>query len=109
MCSLDMAVMFQGDPLRHSMYREDAVDALVTALEHNLHSRKIQEKCSRALLLLAGRFSSSGEDTAEAWLLRRAGLQDSLSDSFRSREIFLDEIVRPVCFEIDLFITILFF
>ncbi|XP_042390991.1 putative E3 ubiquitin-protein ligase LIN-1 isoform X1 [Zingiber officinale] len=84
-----------GDPLRHSMYREDAVDALITALEHNLHNRKIQEKCSRALLLLAGRFSHSGEDTAEAWLLRRAGLQDSFSDSFRSREIFLDETVRP--------------
>ncbi|WOL03373.1 hypothetical protein Cni_G12093 [Canna indica] len=84
-----------GDPLQYSLYREEAIDALIVALERNLHNRKIQEKCSRALLLLGGRFSSSGEATSEAWLLRRAGVHDSLSDSFRSKEIFADENVRP--------------
>ncbi|CAD5183030.1 unnamed protein product [Musa acuminata subsp. malaccensis] len=84
-----------GDPLQYSIHREEAIDALIAALERNLHNKKIQEKCSRALLLLGGRFSCSGEATSEAWLLKRAGLHDSLSDSFRSKEIFVDDNMRP--------------
>ncbi|RWW80121.1 hypothetical protein BHE74_00011554 [Ensete ventricosum] len=90
-----MAIMFQGDPLQYSIHREEAIDALIAALECNLHNKKIQEKCSRALLLLGGRFSCLGEATSEAWLLKRAGLHDSLSDSFRSKEIFVDDNMRP--------------
>ncbi|KAJ8493305.1 hypothetical protein OPV22_015026 [Ensete ventricosum] len=84
-----------GDPLQYSIHREEAIDALIAALECNLHNKKIQEKCSRALLLLGGRFSCLGEATSEAWLLKRAGLHDSLSDSFRSKEIFVDDNMRP--------------
>lgn len=69
---------------------------MVAALEHGSHSRKLQEQCARALLLLAGRFSSSGEPIAEAWLLKRAGLDDSLSESFRRTEIFKDKSARVV-------------
>ena len=98
MCSLHMSIMFQGDPLQYSIHREEAIDALIAALERNLHNKKNQEKCSRALLLLGGRFSCSGEATSEAWLLKRAGLHDSLSDSFRSKEIFVDDNMRPVGF-----------
>ncbi|RLN08663.1 hypothetical protein C2845_PM11G15430 [Panicum miliaceum] len=83
-----------GDPLQYSVYREEAIDAMIAVLEHSSQSRKVQEQCARALLILAGRFSSSGEPIAEAWLLKRAGLDDSLSESFRRTEIFKDKSVR---------------
>ncbi|PUZ74248.1 hypothetical protein GQ55_1G049100 [Panicum hallii var. hallii] len=83
-----------GDPLQYSLYREEAIDAMIAVLEHSSQSRKVQEQCARALLILAGRFSSSGEPIAEAWLLKRAGLDDSLSESFRRTEIFKDKSVR---------------
>lgn len=83
-----------GDPSQYSVYREEAIEAIVAALEHSSQSRKVQEQCARALLILAGRFSSSGEPVAEAWLLKRAGLDDSLSESFRRSEVFKDKSVR---------------
>ncbi|KAF0919424.1 hypothetical protein E2562_029456 [Oryza meyeriana var. granulata] len=83
-----------GDLSQYSVYREEAIDAMVAALEHCPHSRKLQEQCARALLLLAGRFSFSGEPITEAWLLKRAGLDDSLSESFRRTEIFKDKSAR---------------
>jgi len=91
-----MEVFLQGDPLQYSVYREEAIEAIIAALEHSSQSRKVQEQCARALLILAGRFSSSGEPVAEAWLLKRAGLDDSLSESFRRSEIFKDKSVRAV-------------
>ena len=72
------AVFVWGDPLQYSVYREEAIEAVVAALEHRSQSRKVQERCARALLILAAQFSSSGEPIAEAWLLKRAGLDDSL-------------------------------
>jgi hypothetical protein len=86
----------QGDPLQYSVYREEAIEAMITALEHRSQSRKVQEQCARALLILAGRFSSSGEPIAEAWLLKRAGLDDSLSESIARTEIFEDKSARAV-------------
>ncbi|KAL6888729.1 hypothetical protein ACP4OV_009755 [Aristida adscensionis] len=83
-----------GDPLQYSVYREEAIEALIAVLENSSQSRKIQEQCARALLILAGRFSFSGEPIAEAWLLKRAGLDDSLSESFRRTEIFKDKSSR---------------
>uniref|UniRef100_A0A0D9YMU7 Armadillo repeat-containing domain-containing protein n=1 Tax=Oryza glumipatula TaxID=40148 RepID=A0A0D9YMU7_9ORYZ len=89
-----LQLVLLGDSSQYSVYREEAIDAMVAALEHGSHSRKLQEQCARALLLLAGRFSSSGEPIAEAWLLKRAGLDDSLSESFRRTEIFKDKSAR---------------
>lgn len=91
------AVMFQGDPLQYSTYREEAIDALVGALERNLHSKKVQEQCNRALMLLSGRFSRIGEATSEKWLLKRAGASISPSGSFRSKGIGIAEDTRSVC------------
>jgi hypothetical protein len=91
-----MEAFLQGDPLQYSVYREEAIEAIIAALEHSSQSRKVQEQCARALLILAGRFSTSGEPIAEAWLLKRAGLDDSLSESFRRSEIFKDKSVRAV-------------
>jgi hypothetical protein len=89
---------FQGDPLQFSAYREEAVDAIVSALENSSHNRKLQEQCAKALLLLAGRFSSSGESTSEATLLRCAGLDDTvIGDSFRIVEAYNVENLVLVC------------
>ncbi|CAA6671850.1 unnamed protein product [Spirodela intermedia] len=64
-----------GDPLQYSVHREEAIDALVEAMDRSSR-RKVQESCSRALCLLCGRFSRNGEASMEAWLLRKAGLDN---------------------------------
>lgn len=83
-----------GDPLQYSIYREEGIDAIVAALEHTLHNKKLQEQCSRALWFLGSRFSCTGEAMAEAWLLKRAGLDGERADLFNSKEIIADEIAR---------------
>lgn len=95
---LYILVILQGDPLQYSVYREEAIDAIVAVMERNSHNKKVQEQCSRALLLLAGRFSSTGMVTAEAWLLKKAGLDDGPQDSFTSRELLVTDFQRMVCF-----------
>lgn len=80
------------------MYREESVDAIISALENSSRNRKLQEQCAKALLLLAGRFSSSGESTSEATLLRRAGLDDTvIGDSFRRVEPYKVQDLVQVC------------
>ncbi|KAK4419495.1 putative E3 ubiquitin-protein ligase LIN [Sesamum alatum] len=56
-----------------NIYRQEAVDALTTTLERSLSSETIQKKCSRALLILGGVFSSSGKLMTEDWILKLAG------------------------------------
>ncbi|MQM07812.1 hypothetical protein Taro_040659 [Colocasia esculenta] len=82
-----------GDPLRYSVYREEGIDALVVSMDSN-SSKKVQESCSRALSILGGRFSSTGEDLMVAWLLQRAGFDDGATYSFSSKEIIGDEVER---------------
>lgn len=85
--------------MQFSVYREEAVDAFVSALENSSRNRKLQEQCAKALLQLAGRFSSSGESTSEATLLRRAGLDDTvMGDSFRSVEPYKVQDLTLVCY-----------
>ncbi|XP_058072004.1 putative E3 ubiquitin-protein ligase LIN [Magnolia sinica] len=83
-----------GDPSQSSVYREEAVDAIVTALDCGPHDEMIQEQSSRALLLLGSRFSYTGEPSTEQWLLKQAGLDDVPSDSFSSKEIVIKEITQ---------------
>ncbi|KAJ0975832.1 hypothetical protein J5N97_017797 [Dioscorea zingiberensis] len=83
-----------GDPSRYSLYREEGIDTIVSAMERNSHNKKVQEQCSRALLLLAGRFSSTGMAIAEAWLLKKAGLDDGPQDSFTSKQLLVNDFKR---------------
>ncbi|KAL0389396.1 UNVERIFIED_CONTAM: putative E3 ubiquitin-protein ligase LIN [Sesamum calycinum] len=55
-----------------NIYRQEAVDALTTTLERSLSNETIQKKCSRALLILGGIFSSSGKLMTEDWILKLA-------------------------------------
>ncbi|MQM12847.1 hypothetical protein Taro_045765 [Colocasia esculenta] len=91
--STHQAIMLQGDNLQYSVYREEGIDALVTAMDCS-SSKKVQEHCSKALSILGGRFSSTGEATTEAWLLKRAGFDDNPSYAFRSKETRADRIAR---------------
>eukprot|EP01018_Ginkgo_biloba_P029292 Gb_13711 [translate_table: standard] len=80
-------------PRRYSVYREEAKEALVAAL-HCERNAKAQIQSAKALLLLGGRFSYSGRALLEAWLLKKAGLEDDLTDSLKEEQGPLEEIVK---------------
>ena len=63
----------QIEPNKHSIYREEAVDALTVAMDISLSDEKVREKCCRAVLILGGRFSCSGKLMTEDWILKQAG------------------------------------
>lgn len=69
--------MLQVEPRKYSIYREEAVDAIVVALEGSLTDENVREKCCRALLILTGHFSFSGDVPTEKWILKPAGPMDS--------------------------------
>ncbi|XP_058098231.1 putative E3 ubiquitin-protein ligase LIN-2 isoform X3 [Magnolia sinica] len=68
---------FMIEPIRHdSIYAEAAVNALIVALDCSLTDEKVQEQSCKALLILGGHFSYSGERLTETWLLNQAGFYD---------------------------------
>ncbi|XP_059658092.1 putative E3 ubiquitin-protein ligase LIN-1 [Cornus florida] len=84
-----------GDPLKCSVYREEVVEAIITGLDCQVCNEKVQEQSAKALMILGGRFSYTGEAAAEKWLLKEAGFfDDSSGDSFHGKKIFVDEIMQ---------------
>ncbi|KAF5472883.1 hypothetical protein F2P56_009551 [Juglans regia] len=83
-----------GDTTKYSVYREEAVEAVITSLDCRLCNNKVQEQSARALLMLGGHFFYSGEASAESWLLQRAGFHENTGDSFRSKEIVIDGFIH---------------
>ncbi|XP_022720811.1 putative E3 ubiquitin-protein ligase LIN [Durio zibethinus] len=79
-----------GDPLRCSVYREEAVEVIIEALDCEKYNEKIQEQSARALVMLGGRFSYMGEATTENWLLQQAGFHENLGDSCHMKKIVYD-------------------
>lgn len=57
-----------------SIYREEAIDALVSCLK-NPEFPGTQITAAETIMALQGRFSSSGMPLARAYLLKRAGLE----------------------------------
>lgn len=84
--------------MRCSVYREEAVDAIIEALDCGKCNHKIQEQFARALMMLGGRFSYTGEATTENWLLQQAGFNVYLGDSCQRKEVvvFDDTLVKLV-------------
>lgn len=76
----------QGDPFEYSVYREEAIDAIVKALDCWVFDEKIQEQSARALLILGGHFSYTGEPEVERWLLRKAGLEENTENYISSTD-----------------------
>ncbi|XP_059439676.1 putative E3 ubiquitin-protein ligase LIN isoform X2 [Corylus avellana] len=79
-----------GNTMECSVYREEAVEAMIAALDCQICSNKVQEQSARALLMLGGRFSFSGEASLERWLLQQAGFHETAGDSFQSQEFVID-------------------
>lgn len=86
--------------MKCSVYREEAVEAIITALSCQICHEKVQEQSARALLMLAGRFSYTGEASAEKWLLQQAGFHESSGDSFHSKEIVIDGFMHSVSLQL---------
>ena len=84
---------WQGDPMQYSVHREEAIDALIEAMDHNSR-KKVQESCSRALCILCCRFSQTGEASVEDWLLRKSGFNRT-TDKIAA-QVFSAFIVSPV-------------
>ncbi|PIA53158.1 hypothetical protein AQUCO_00900038v1 [Aquilegia coerulea] len=64
------------EPRKYSIYREEAVDSITVALQCSITDEKVRAQCCRALLILGGHMSFSGELLIENWLLRYAGFYD---------------------------------
>lgn len=64
------------EPRCYSLYREEAVDSIKMALDLCLSDTKFIPNSRRALLMLGGHFSFSGEILTETWLLKQAGISD---------------------------------
>jgi hypothetical protein len=60
-------------PQKHSIYIENAVNAIAEALDASLNDENVQKKCCRALLILCGHFSSTGKIPAKTTILKQAG------------------------------------
>ncbi|XP_004486432.1 putative E3 ubiquitin-protein ligase LIN isoform X2 [Cicer arietinum] len=71
------------DNFKGSIYREEAIDAIVAALNCEMCNDRVQQQSAKALLLLGGQFSYAGESLMEKLLLQKAGFQEiCLDDSF---------------------------
>ncbi|XP_068645367.1 putative E3 ubiquitin-protein ligase LIN-1 [Aristolochia californica] len=88
------------EPRKYSIYREEAVDALTVALNSSLTDEKLRQQTSRALLILGGHFSFSGELLIETWLLKQAGFyerSDANSPGNDDKVLQIDQMTAWVC------------
>ncbi|KAK1439394.1 hypothetical protein QVD17_05212 [Tagetes erecta] len=83
------AIMLQldltGDPLKSSVYREEAIDAIMEALDCEILNEHLQEQAAKSLLTLGSRYSYTGTPEAEKWILKEAGYDESLEGGFHGR------------------------
>lgn len=68
--------MLQVEPCGYSIYREEALDGIMLALNCCSFDQRVIPNSRRALLMLGGYFSLSGEILTEAWLLQKTGYSD---------------------------------
>ncbi|XVF69739.1 hypothetical protein PTKIN_Ptkin11bG0106000 [Pterospermum kingtungense] len=83
------------DPRKNGLYRQEAVDAIIASLDTSLIDEGVREKCCRALLMLSGRFSSSGKLLAEAWILKLAGFDNGgeVNSTDKEEDSVLDDTI----------------
>ncbi|ONK71041.1 uncharacterized protein A4U43_C04F4100 [Asparagus officinalis] len=81
------------EPRQYGIYREEAVDSIVLALDLCLSDTKYIPNCRKALLMLGGYFSFSGETLTETWLLKQAGFCDDFGTTSISYDEDVDEII----------------
>ncbi|KAM7509539.1 hypothetical protein LguiA_019992 [Lonicera macranthoides] len=74
-----------AEPRKSSIYREEAIDTLISCLR-NTDFPAAQIAAAETILSLQGRFSSSGKPLARAFLLKRAGLEKSYKALIRKEQ-----------------------
>ncbi|XP_014519004.1 putative E3 ubiquitin-protein ligase LIN isoform X1 [Vigna radiata var. radiata] len=86
------------DPFKGSLYRSEAIQALVAALNCQTCNDRVQQQSARALYLLGGHFSHSGEPLMENSLLEKAGFREiCFQDSYPGKEnVVYDSIHKNV-------------
>ncbi|XP_068319495.1 putative E3 ubiquitin-protein ligase LIN-1 [Pyrus communis] len=89
-----------GDPFRRSVYREEAIEAIIEAINCRTCHVKVQQRSARALSMLGGRFSDAGEATTEHWLLQEAGYSHWPGNSFLFKENIVDGFAHSVSFRL---------
>lgn len=75
----------QGDPLKSSVYREEAIEAIIEALDPQSCNEDVEEQAAKALLILGGRYAYTGTPEAEKWILKEAGYDESLEGGSHGR------------------------
>lgn len=87
----------QEDPFKESFYRAEAIDAIVVALDCQVCNDITQEQSARALLLLAGNFTYTGESLMERTFLHKAGFQENcMEGSSYGKEIVVYDSAHKV-------------
>lgn len=70
-------LVLQVESRKYSIHREEAVNAIVDALEGSLTDESVQKTCCTALLTLAEHFSFTGDLSTENWIHEPSRLMDS--------------------------------
>ncbi|GMP59804.1 hypothetical protein CsSME_00022937 [Camellia sinensis var. sinensis] len=88
-CPIVAGLLLQLDileePTKMSIYREEAIDTLISCLR-NSDFPATQIAAAETILALQGRFSSSGKPVARIFLLKRAGLDKSYKSLTRKEQ-----------------------
>ena len=80
-----------------SVYRYEAVEEIVKAMDCQVLNEQVQEQSARALLILAGHFSYTGEPVAETWLLKQAGFDENSLDASSCNKVAFNNFTNLVC------------
>ncbi|XP_061981236.1 putative E3 ubiquitin-protein ligase LIN-1 [Populus nigra] len=83
------------EPRKYSIYRKEAVHAISMALESSLTDEKVREQSCRALNVLGGIFSASGNSSTESWILKQAGFDKNHEVNSREDNLLLDDPLSP--------------
>ncbi|XP_024959066.1 putative E3 ubiquitin-protein ligase LIN [Cynara cardunculus var. scolymus] len=75
-----------AEPRKMSIYREEAIDTLISCLK-NSDSPSAQIAAAETILSLQGRFSSSGKPLVQAYLLKHAGLDKTYRSTMRREQL----------------------
>lgn len=72
-----------------SLYREEALEAIIAALDCQLNGENIQEQVARSLLMLGGHFLLTGEPVTEQWLLQKLGFPEDPDMALHTEDTLL--------------------
>lgn len=90
-----------GDCCECSVYREEAIEEIVRAMDCQVLNEKIQEQSAKALHILGSHFSYTGETITEKWLLTEAGLNENSWDTFEANNVVSSDHAHLVVREKD--------